>query len=105
MLRLVNVNTYYGPSHVLQNLSLEVERGEIVCLLGANAAGKTTTMRTIFGLVRATSGTIAFDDEQIERRPTSNIIESGLSLVPAARRVFSRMPGVGSGTRWRTPRR
>ncbi len=91
MLRLVNVNTYYGPSHVLQNLSLEVERGEIVCLLGANAAGKTTTMKTIFGLVRATSGTISFDDKSIEKKPTSTIVESGLALVPEARRVFSRM--------------
>lgn len=91
MLRLVNVNTYYGPSHVLQNLSLEVERGEIVCLLGANAAGKTTTMKTIFGLARATSGTISFDDKSIEKKPTSTIVESGLALVPEARRVFSRM--------------
>ncbi len=52
MLKLKEVNTYYGPSHVLQDISLEVKQGEIVCLLGANAAGKTTTMKTIFGLVR-----------------------------------------------------
>ena len=56
MLQLSGVNTYYGPSHVLQNVSLEVKKGEIVCLLGANAAGKTTTMKTIFGLVRPRSG-------------------------------------------------
>ena len=60
MLQLINVNTYYGPSHVLQNLSLEVKKGEIVCLLGANAAGKTTTMKTIFGWVRPRSGSVLF---------------------------------------------
>ncbi|GHO82849.1 ABC transporter ATP-binding protein [Dictyobacter formicarum] len=91
MLRLVDVNTYYGPSHVLQNISLEVEKGEIVCLLGANAAGKTTTMKTIFGLVRSSSGSIIFDDQNIERKLTGDIVKSGLSLVPEARRIFPRM--------------
>ncbi|GCE28445.1 ABC transporter ATP-binding protein [Dictyobacter alpinus] len=91
MLRLTDVNTYYGPSHVLQNISLEVERGEIVCLLGANAAGKTTTMKTIFGLVRATSGSVNFNDEAIERKMTGDIVKSGLALVPEARRIFGRM--------------
>lgn len=91
MLRLVDVNTYYGPSHVLQNISLEVEKGEIVCLLGANAAGKTTTMKTIFGLVRSSSGTINFDGQNIERKLTGDIVKSGLALVPEARRIFPRM--------------
>ncbi|GCE16352.1 ABC transporter ATP-binding protein [Dictyobacter kobayashii] len=91
MLRLVDVNTFYGPSHVLQNLSLEVEKGEIVCLLGANAAGKTTTMKTIFGLTRASSGSINFDGQAIERKLTGDIVKSGLALVPEARRIFPRM--------------
>jgi branched-chain amino acid transport system ATP-binding protein len=91
MLQLVNVNTYYGPSHTLQNLSLEVKKGEIVCLLGANAAGKTTTMKTIFGLVRPRSGSVVFEGKPIERKPTSDIVGSGLSLVPEGRRVFARM--------------
>jgi branched-chain amino acid transport system ATP-binding protein len=91
MLQLSNVNTYYGPSHVLQNISLEINVGEIVCLLGANAAGKTTTMKTIFGLVHAKSGLITFDGQAIERRGTDEIVKSGLALVPEARRVFSRM--------------
>ena len=91
MLQLVNVNTYYGPSHVLQNLSLEVQKGEIVCLLGANAAGKTTTMKTIFGWVRARSGSVLFNGEPIERKLTGDIVSSGLALVPEARRVFPRM--------------
>jgi branched-chain amino acid transport system ATP-binding protein len=91
MLQLVDVNTYYGPSHILQNLSLEVNQGEIVCLLGANAAGKTTTMKSIFGLVRPHSGSVCFNDQPIERKPTADIVKSGLALVPEARRIFSRM--------------
>jgi branched-chain amino acid transport system ATP-binding protein len=91
MLKLINVNTYYGPSHVLQDVSLEVEPGEIVCLLGANAAGKTTTMKTIFGLVRPRSGSVLFNEEPIEQKLTGEIVASGLALVPEARRIFSRM--------------
>jgi branched-chain amino acid transport system ATP-binding protein len=91
MLQLNHINTYYGPSHVLQDISLEVKRGEIVCLLGANAAGKTTTMKTIFGLVRPKSGGIVFDNRKIERMGTDAIVKSGLALVPEARRVFPRM--------------
>ena len=91
MLRLTDVNTYYGPSHVLQNVTLEVNKGEIVCLLGANAAGKTTTMRTIFGLVRAKSGSIQFEDAPIEGKLTGDIVSSGMVLVPEARRIFPRM--------------
>src|ERR1700754_4383130 len=91
MLQLENVNTYYGPSHILQNISLEVNKGEIVCLLGANAAGKTTTMKTIFGLVRPTNGTIQFEDRSIVKKLTGDIVKSGLALVPEGRRVFPRM--------------
>ena len=91
MLQLVDVNTYYGPSHVLQNLSLEVKQGEIVCLLGANAAGKTTTMKTIFGWVRPRSGSVLFQGKSIERKLTGDIVSSGLALVPEGRRVFARM--------------
>jgi len=91
MLRLSNVNTYYGPSHVLQNISLEVNKGEIVCLLGANAAGKTTTMKTIFGLVRPRGGSIQFEEQPIERKLTGDIVRDGLALVPEARRIFPRM--------------
>ncbi len=91
MLQLSGVNTYYGPSHVLQNVSLEVKKGEIVCLLGANAAGKTTTMKTIFGLVRPRSGSVQFQGKPIERKLTGDIVTSGLALVPEARRIFPRM--------------
>jgi len=91
MLRLANVNTYYGPSQVLHNVSLEVNKGEIVCLLGANAAGKTTTMKTIFGLVRPRTGSIQFQEQPIERQLPGDIVRSGLVLVPEGRRIFSRM--------------
>jgi branched-chain amino acid transport system ATP-binding protein len=91
MLKLMNVNSYYGPSHVLQDISLEVNKGEIVCLLGANAAGKTTTMKTIFGLIHPKAGSILFEEQHIENKLTGDIVTSGLALVPEARRIFSRM--------------
>jgi branched-chain amino acid transport system ATP-binding protein len=91
MLQLVDVDAYYGPSQVLHSVSLEVNQGEIVCLLGANAAGKTTTMKTIFGLLRPRRGTILFDGQAIERKLPGDIVKSGLALVPEARRIFSRM--------------
>lgn len=91
MLKLEDVNTFYGPSHVLRDVSLEVGQGEIVCLLGANAAGKTTTMKTIMGLVRPKRGQITFDGKRIESQATTEIVTRGLALVPEARRVFPRM--------------
>ena len=91
MLQLIDVDTYYGPSQVLRQVSLEVKRGEIVCLLGANAAGKTTTMKTIFGLVRPRHGTIEFEGERIDHKLPGDIVRSGLALVPEARRIFPRM--------------
>ncbi len=91
MLSLQNINTYYGPNHVLRNLTLDVRKGEIVCLLGANAAGKSTTMKTIFGLVKPRSGRILLEGERIDTLGTDAIIKRRLALVPEARRVFSRM--------------
>ena len=91
MLELQDVNTFYGPSHVLTDVTVQINKGEIVCLLGANAAGKTTTMKTIFGLVKPRSGTITLEGERIDTLGTDEIIKRGMSLVPEARRVFSRM--------------
>ena len=91
MLELHSVDTFYGPSQVLNDVSLNVNQGEIVCLLGANAAGKTTTMKTIFGIVRPRSGTVMFEGQQISGTTTDSIIAKGLALVPEGRRVFSRM--------------
>jgi branched-chain amino acid transport system ATP-binding protein len=91
MLDLQQVDTYYGPNRVLRSVSLEVNQGEIVCLLGANAAGKTTTMKTIFGLVRPRDGAITFEGERINGLTPDQVIKRGLALVPEGRRVFSRM--------------
>ncbi len=91
MLKLTDVDTYYGPSQVLRKVSLEVNKGEIVCLLGANAAGKTTTMKTIFGLVHPRRGTVEFEGERIDRKLPGDIVRSGIALVPEARRIFPRM--------------
>jgi branched-chain amino acid transport system ATP-binding protein len=91
MLTLSGVNTFYGPSHVLRDVTIEVKKGEIVTLLGANAAGKTTTMKTIMGIVRPTSGQITLDDKRIDHAQTRDIVTQGLALVPEARRVFPRM--------------
>src|SRR5713226_7057752 len=90
MLRLSNVDTFYGPSQVLHNVSLEVKQGEIVCLLGANAAGKTTTMKTIFGLVHPRKGTIEFEDKRIDGKLPGDIVRLGMALVPEARRILPR---------------
>ncbi len=91
MLELQGVDTFYGPSQVLNDVSLQVNQGEIVCLLGANAAGKTTTMKTIFGIVRPRRGVVVFEGQQISGTNTDRIIGKGLALVPEGRRVFSRM--------------
>jgi branched-chain amino acid transport system ATP-binding protein len=91
MLQLIDVDTYYGPSQVLRQVSLEVGKGEIVCLLGANAAGKTTTMKTIFGLVHPRHGSIEFEGERIDHKLPGDIVTSGMALVPEARRIFPRM--------------
>jgi len=91
MLKLVDVDTYYGPSQVLHSVSLEVNQGEIVCLLGANAAGKTTTMKTIFGLVHPRKGSVLFEDKPLERLAAGEIVKLGMALVPEGRRIFARM--------------
>ncbi|HET8909799.1 MAG TPA: ABC transporter ATP-binding protein [Ktedonobacterales bacterium] len=91
MLELQGVDAFYGPSQVLTDVSIKVNQGEIVCLLGANAAGKTTTMKTIFGIVRPRRGIVSFEGAQISGTSTDNVISKGLALVPEGRRVFSRM--------------
>jgi branched-chain amino acid transport system ATP-binding protein len=91
MLSLSHVNAGYGHSEVLHDVTITVNEGEIVALLGANAAGKTTTMKTIFGIVRPRQGEVTFDGKRIDRTPTAAIVRSGLVLVPEARRIFPRM--------------
>jgi branched-chain amino acid transport system ATP-binding protein len=75
----------------LKGISLEVRQGEIVCLLGGNASGKTTTMKTIIGLVRPTEGTVELEGRRIDRISTREIVRSGIALVPEGRRIFGRM--------------
>jgi branched-chain amino acid transport system ATP-binding protein len=85
------VNTYYGLIHILQDLALEVAPGELVCLLGGNASGKSTTLKTILGIVRPRNGRIVFDGEDVTRRSTSHRIGCGMAIVPENRRLFAPM--------------
>ena len=91
LLRLDNVDTYYGQIHILQRLSLEVGERELVCLLGGNASGKSTTLKTIIGIVRARRGSVHFDGEDVGERPTSYRIGKGMAIVPENRRLFAPM--------------
>jgi branched-chain amino acid transport system ATP-binding protein len=91
VLRLAGVVTYYGPIQILKAVDLEVRAGEIVCLLGGNASGKSTTMKTILGIVRPRQGTVEFEGRRIDGLPTEAIVSRGISLVPEARRIFGRM--------------
>jgi branched-chain amino acid transport system ATP-binding protein len=91
VLELKDVETYYGKIHALRGISCTVRAGEIVTLLGANGAGKSTTLRTISGLNRAYSGSITFMGEDITGRPPHEIVERGLIQVPEGRRIFKGM--------------
>ncbi len=89
MLELDAIHTYYGRSHILQGVSLEVRRGEMVTLLGRNGVGKTTTLRSIMGLTPAREGRVRFDGRDITRAKTHRIARAGLAYVPSGRRIFS----------------
>jgi branched-chain amino acid transport system ATP-binding protein len=91
LLRLSDVDTFYGEIHILQNVSLEVGEGELVCLLGGNASGKSTTLKTILGLVRPRRGTVELAGEDVTGRSTSYRIARGLAIVPENRRLFAPM--------------
>ena len=87
MLRVENLNAWYGASHVLQNISFDVKEGEIVCLIGRNGAGKTTTLRSIIGLLEKTSGAVTFRDKQVLGHPAHIRFALGLAYVPEERRI------------------
>jgi branched-chain amino acid transport system ATP-binding protein len=91
LLRVSEVDTYYGEIHILQGLSLEVGEGELVCLLGGNASGKSTTLKTILGLVHPRRGTVELGGEDVTERKTSYRIAHGLAIVPENRRLFAPM--------------
>jgi branched-chain amino acid transport system ATP-binding protein len=91
ILELRDVSTHYGPVRVLRDVSLEIYPGEIVCLLGGNASGKTTTLKTILGYVVPTTGSLLLDGERINGVPTQELVRKGVSMVPENRRLFKRM--------------
>jgi branched-chain amino acid transport system ATP-binding protein len=88
MLKLENVHTYYGAIQALNGVSVEINKGEIVTLIGANGAGKTTLLMTVCGNPRAKSGTISFEGQDITNQHTHNIMRSGVAISPEGRRVF-----------------
>jgi branched-chain amino acid transport system ATP-binding protein len=91
LLRLSHVDTYYGEIHILQQVSLDVGAGELVCLLGGNASGKSTTLKTILGIVRPRRGSVEFDGEDVTGQKTSYRIARGMAIVPENRRLFAPM--------------
>lgn len=91
MLKIDNINLYYGSIHALKGISLEVEQGEIVTLIGANGAGKTSTLNNISGLAAPRSGKIMFEGKDITNSPAQEIVKMGISQVPEGRRIFANM--------------
>ncbi len=110
ILRLDQIDAFYGPVQALSGVSLDVRPGEIVSLLGGNASGKSTTMKTILGVVRPWKGSVAFNGARIDGLPTQEIVRRGIALVPEARRLFGRMTvlenlAMGAYTRRHAPPR
>jgi branched-chain amino acid transport system ATP-binding protein len=91
ILQVEDIDTYYGSIHILQGVSLEVGDGEIVALLGGNASGKSTTLKTILGIVKPRRGRVVLAGEDVTRRPTGYRIEHGIGVVPENRRLFASM--------------
>jgi branched-chain amino acid transport system ATP-binding protein len=91
LLQLSGIDTYYGEIHILQNVDLHVGEGELVCLLGGNASGKSTTLKTILGIVTPRRGTVHFDGDDVTGTSTSHRIRRGMAIVPENRRVFAPM--------------
>ena len=91
MLKIDNINLYYGGIHALKDLSLEVKKGEIVTLIGANGAGKTSTLRAISSLEPIKSGTITYKDSSLKKVPSHKIVSLGLSHVPEGRKIFANL--------------
>lgn len=91
LLKINDINVYYGAIHAIKGISLEVNEGEIVTLIGANGAGKSTTLRTISGLLKPKTGSIEFEGKNIAGVAAQNIVKAGISQVPEGRRVFAEM--------------
>ena len=91
MLEIKDINVYYGAIHAIKGISLTVNKGEIVTLIGANGAGKSTTLRTISGLLKPKTGSIEFMGKNIAAMPAHQIVKEGISQVPEGRRIFAEM--------------
>ena len=91
ILKVEDINVYYGSIHAIKGISFEVNEGEIVTLIGANGAGKSTTLNTISGLLHSRTGSVTFMDENLGKIPCHKIVSKGLALVPEGRRVFLQM--------------
>ena len=91
MLKLENIHTFYGPIEALKGVDIEIRQGEIVCIIGNNGAGKSTTLMTISGILKPRSGTIAFGEELITGVPPYRIVRMGISQVPEGRRIFPKL--------------
>ncbi len=91
MLEIRGIHSYYGQAHILTDVSLTLSKGEIVVLVGRNGAGKSTTIKSIMGMVRVTQGSIAYDGEEILGEPPNRIARRGLGYVPEERRIFTRL--------------
>jgi branched-chain amino acid transport system ATP-binding protein len=91
VLELRDVDTHYGTIQMLNNVNIKIYPGEIVCLLGGNASGKTTTLKTILGMVVPTTGDVFLGGEKVSGLPTTEIVGKGISMVPENRRLFKRM--------------
>ena len=91
LLEFRQVNTHYGAVHILKDVDLAIYPGELVCLLGGNASGKTTTLKTLLGMVTPTSGDVVLDGEVVNNQPTSYRVANGVTMVPENRRLFKRL--------------
>lgn len=91
LLKVNNIHVYYGAIHAIKGITLEVSEGEIVTLIGANGAGKSTTLNTIAGLLKPRQGTIAFAGAPVDGTAASRMVYKGLSLCPEGRRIFQQM--------------
>ena len=91
MLKIKDVDVYYGESKIITSLSMDVEKGKIVCLIGRNGVGKSTTLKSIMGLVKTPKGSIKLDGEEIMKMPTYNRVRKGVGYVPQGRDIFPQM--------------
>ncbi len=91
LLEFRDINTHYGAVHILKDVNLAIYPGELVCLLGGNASGKSTTLKTLLGMVTPTTGSVVLDGEIVNDKPTSYRVERGVTMVPENRRLFKRL--------------